>query len=150
MSSNGEPFRVRYSKRETGYVEPTDVPGKYKVVNVPVSFGLRWGDIVHLFGTSEDGLIIDEIVERQLEHAAMIFYADLDSWPKIVAAVEARYKRGEDFAMEGGVPPSDGREGFAIINYTDEVDLAHALSGLEGVRFDTEEEATGDGDENGK
>jgi len=139
MSEEKETIRIQYCPGETGWAERQD-DGNFKILNTPaMAKDLRWGDIVSVEKT--DGFLrVKEIVSRQLPHSAKIFYKAREIWPSIVGALRARYKYGENISVEGSVPPKGEVEGFACVNYNDEVDLEYAIGCIVGVRIVRDEE----------
>jgi len=131
-------LQVYYAKSERGWVDNLR-NGFYKLINVPLSKELRWGDIVTL---SEDNgiLTVERVVERKLPHRGYIEYDETSQWPSIVAGFQARYRLGNEYAMEGGWGATKNRPGRALINFKDTVDIEHAISNLDGVRFVSDEE----------
>ena len=126
-------LKAYYAPGERGWVEDLG-NGFYKLINVPLSKNLRWGDIVTL--NEEQGIFtVERVVERKLPHRGYIEYDETSQWPSIVAVFEARYRRGNEYALEGGFNATKDRPGRALINFKDTVDIKHAIADLDGVRF---------------
>lgn len=133
-------IRIQYCAGEIGWAERQD-DDLYKILNTPVmAKDLRWGDIVSVI--KSDGILrVKDIVRRQLPYSAKIFYIAREIWPSIVGSLRARYKYGENISVEGSVPPKGDSEGFATVNYNDEVDLEHAVGCIVGVRIVHDEDS---------
>lgn len=131
-------LKAYYAPGERGWVEDLG-NGFYKLINVPLSKGLRCGDIVTL--NEEQGIFtVERVVERKLPHRGYIEFNEDFQWPNIVAAFEARYRKGNEYAIEGGWGATRDRPGRALINFKDTVDIKHAIADLDGVRFVSDEE----------
>jgi len=131
---------VRYCEGESGWVKPLG-EGRYKILNTPMTSGLRWGDIVSVIDSDDGRPIVHEVLERKMENGGTLSYDTLEDWAMIIAKFESRYKRWEDFALEGLFAPCAGTPGLAAISYTENVDVSIIIRDLPGVRFKTEEEA---------
>ena len=108
-------IRVRYSEGETGWAEDLG-DGRIKIANCPLTPDLRSGDICSTIARG-GWTVVDEVLEREFPHTAVIWYSDTKYWYLIRGGSLIK-----GWKTEGGVAPRGDSEGFLTINYNGEED----------------------------
>jgi hypothetical protein len=124
-------IKVRYNEGETGWAEDLG-DGTVKIANCPFAGGLGLGDICSTYEGNDGWRTVDEVLIQRYPNSATFWYKELNHFYVMSGACCVK-----DWALEGGVGPKGGSEGFATVNYDGEETDLEALAKLLGIQGKT-------------